>query len=33
MGEVYTLVQQNMVASPTGFEPENDCAGEGQQQS
>jgi hypothetical protein len=30
--EVSNLRQQYMVASPTGLGPENDCAGESQQQ-
>jgi hypothetical protein len=29
---VSNLRQQNMVTSPTGLGPENDCPGEGQQQ-
>jgi hypothetical protein len=31
-GEVSNLRQQNMVMSPVGLGPENDCAGEDQQQ-
>jgi hypothetical protein len=32
VGGVSNLRQQNMVMSPAGPGPENDCAGEGQQQ-
>jgi hypothetical protein len=31
-GEVSNLNKQNLVISPAGIEPENDCAGEDQQQ-